>query len=87
ILVGFRTPSGRVTTTRFFKTIDNLRTVHGKPYMRDPASLHLRWETRFCASYKLFLVGTNMIIGEVCAVGWIGVARIQIGRCIRRCAG
>ncbi|KAH9920808.1 RAI1-domain-containing protein [Amylocystis lapponica] len=36
ILVGFRTPSGRLTTVQLFKTIQLPRLVRGKPHAWDP---------------------------------------------------
>ncbi|KAJ6623977.1 RAI1 like PD-XK nuclease-domain-containing protein, partial [Mycena sp. CBHHK59/15] len=46
IFVGFRTPSGQVTTTQVFKTIEIPRLVRGKAHAWDPV-LCLRWGHEF----------------------------------------
>jgi len=51
ILVGFRTPSGQVTTTQSFKTIQIPRLVRGKPHAWDPV-VCLNWGHRFMTFLK-----------------------------------
>ncbi|EJF63130.1 RAI1-domain-containing protein [Dichomitus squalens LYAD-421 SS1] len=51
IVVGFRTPAGRITTTQSFKTIQMPRLVRGKPHAWDP-QICLRWGQEFLASLK-----------------------------------
>ncbi|KAF9466626.1 RAI1 like PD-XK nuclease-domain-containing protein [Collybia nuda] len=51
ILVGFRTPSGIVTTTQSFKTIHIPRLVRGKPGAWDPL-VCLEWGHRFLTFLK-----------------------------------
>ncbi|KAJ7928857.1 RAI1-domain-containing protein [Mycena leptocephala] len=46
ILVGFRTPSGEITTTQTFRTVEIPRLVRGKTHGWDPARC-LRWGRRF----------------------------------------
>ncbi|KAF8650078.1 hypothetical protein AX16_005421 [Volvariella volvacea WC 439] len=48
IVVGFRTPSGQLTTTQTFKTIEIPRLVRGKPGAWDPL-LCLEWGQNFLA--------------------------------------
>ncbi|KAH9942732.1 RAI1-domain-containing protein [Amylocystis lapponica] len=58
ILVGFRTPSGRLTTVQSFKTIQLPRLVRGKPHAWDPL-VCLDWGHRFLA-YLKSVVGTDV---------------------------
>lgn len=51
IVVGFRTPSGTVTTTQSFKTIQIPRLVRGKPGAWDPL-VCLDWGDQFLAYLK-----------------------------------
>lgn len=51
IVVGFRTPSGQVTTVQTFKTIQIPRLVRGKPGAWDPA-ICLGWGHRFLTFLK-----------------------------------
>ncbi|KAJ6531985.1 RAI1 like PD-XK nuclease-domain-containing protein [Mycena capillaripes] len=46
ILVGFRTPSGEITTTQTFRTVEIPRLVRGKAHAWDPARC-LGWGERF----------------------------------------
>ncbi|TFK49688.1 RAI1-domain-containing protein [Heliocybe sulcata] len=51
IIVGFRTPSGRLTTIQSFKTIELPRLIRGKPGAWDP-QLCLDWGQRFLSHLK-----------------------------------
>ncbi|KAI1788942.1 RAI1-domain-containing protein [Ganoderma leucocontextum] len=51
IVVGFRTPAGRITTTQSFKTIQIPRLVRGKPNAWDP-QICLQWGQQFIALLK-----------------------------------
>ncbi|EPQ52575.1 RAI1-domain-containing protein [Gloeophyllum trabeum ATCC 11539] len=51
IIVGFRTPSGRLTTIQTFKTVQLPRLVRGKPGAWDP-QLCLDWGRRFLTFLK-----------------------------------
>lgn len=51
ILVGFRTPAGRITTTQSFKTLHLPRLVRGKPNAWDPARC-LDWGADFISFVK-----------------------------------
>ena len=51
IVVGFRTPSGVITTTQTFKTIELPRQVRGKPGGWNPL-VCLEWADRFLNSIK-----------------------------------
>ncbi|KAI0751676.1 RAI1-domain-containing protein [Daedaleopsis nitida] len=54
IVVGFRTPAGRITTIQSFKTIQLPRLVRGKPGAWDP-QICLGWGQRFITSLKELL--------------------------------
>ncbi|EGN99498.1 hypothetical protein SERLA73DRAFT_90841 [Serpula lacrymans var. lacrymans S7.3] len=51
IIVGFRTPSGYITTTQTFKTLELPRLVRGKPGAWDPVAC-LDWGRRFLSFLK-----------------------------------
>lgn len=51
IVVGFRTPAGRITTTQSFKTIQIPRLVRGKPDAWDP-QICFQWGQQFIAFIK-----------------------------------
>ncbi|PIL36601.1 hypothetical protein GSI_00290 [Ganoderma sinense ZZ0214-1] len=51
IIVGFRTPAGRITTTQSFKTIQIPRLVRGKPHAWDP-QICLQWAQQFIGLLK-----------------------------------
>ena len=54
IVVGFRTPAGRLTTTQFFKTIQLPRLVRGKPGTWDP-QVCLHWGQHFISTLRTLL--------------------------------
>ncbi|KAI0706931.1 RAI1-domain-containing protein [Cerioporus squamosus] len=54
IVVGFRTPAGRLTTTQVFKTIEIPRLVRGKPGAWDP-QICLSWGQHFLSTLKSVL--------------------------------
>ncbi|KAI0366228.1 RAI1-domain-containing protein [Pilatotrama ljubarskyi] len=54
IVVGFRTPAGRLTTTQTFKTIQIPRLVRGKPGAWDP-QVCLSWGQHFLSTLKSVL--------------------------------
>ncbi|PCH42099.1 RAI1-domain-containing protein [Wolfiporia cocos MD-104 SS10] len=58
IVVGFRTPSGRMNTIQSFKTMEIPRLVRGKPHAWDPL-LCLDWGHRFITFLKSIAVATD----------------------------
>ncbi|KAI0352779.1 RAI1-domain-containing protein [Trametes cingulata] len=54
IVVGFRTPAGRLTTTQTFKTIQIPRLVRGKPGAWDP-QVCFSWGQQFLSTVKSLL--------------------------------
>ncbi|KAI0829255.1 RAI1-domain-containing protein [Trametes gibbosa] len=54
IVVGFRTPQGRLTTTQSFKTVQLPRLVRGKPGAWDP-QVCFSWGQHFLSSLKSIL--------------------------------
>ena len=69
ILVGFRTPQGRLTTLQSFRTIEIPRTVRGKPGAWDPG-VCLSWGERFleflkCNIGESFRTGEEMRVWRV----------------------
>ena len=62
ILVGFRTPQGRLTTLQSFRTIEIPRTVRGKPGAWDPG-VCLCWGERFLEFLKCN-IGESFRTGE-----------------------
>ena len=54
IVVGFRTPAGRLTTTQTFKTVQIPRLVRGKPGAWDP-QICFNWGQRFLSKLKSIL--------------------------------
>lgn len=57
-MVGFRTPSGVITTTQTFKTIEIPRQVRGKPGAWNP-SVCLEWGDRFLKSIRELVLGAG----------------------------
>ncbi|EIN09873.1 RAI1-domain-containing protein [Punctularia strigosozonata HHB-11173 SS5] len=55
IVVGFRTPSGHLTTTQSFRTLNLPRLVRGKPKAWDPA-VCLEWADKFLGWVKRNIV-------------------------------
>ncbi|KZT23079.1 RAI1-domain-containing protein [Neolentinus lepideus HHB14362 ss-1] len=64
IIVGFRTPPGRLTTVQSFKTIELPRLVRGKPGAWDP-QLCLDWGQRFLSYLKGVIQQTPPKDGQV----------------------
>lgn len=54
IVVGFRTPAGRLTTTQTFKTVQIPRLVRGKPGAWDPQKC-FAWGQHFLSQLKAIL--------------------------------
>ncbi|KAI0772558.1 RAI1-domain-containing protein [Trametes elegans] len=59
IVVGFRTPAGRLTTTQTFKTIQLPRLVRGKPGAWDP-QVCLSWGQQFLSTLKALLSAESL---------------------------
>ena len=63
IRVGFRTPSGRLTETQTFKTVEIPRLIRGKPNAWDP-NLCLEWGNRFLSIVKSSITGFHSSMSD-----------------------
>ncbi|KAI0643610.1 RAI1-domain-containing protein [Trametes meyenii] len=63
IVVGFRTPQGKLITTQSFKTIELPRLVRGKPGAWDP-QICLAWGQHFLSTLKSILSAKDVPTGE-----------------------
>ncbi|KAI0773674.1 RAI1-domain-containing protein [Fomes fomentarius] len=63
IVVGFRTPAGRITTTQSFNTMQIPRLVRGKPCAWEP-QVCLNWGQQFISCLKNILTSSGLIDSE-----------------------
>ncbi|KAH9921552.1 RAI1-domain-containing protein [Epithele typhae] len=77
VVVGFRTPAGRLTTTQSFKTVQLPRLVRGKPHGWDP-QICLYWGQQFISSLRSQIAATLQVENQADGGGMRRVWRVTL---------